>query len=291
MRKIVVKLMGGLGNQMFQLSAAKKVASFLGPETNIVFDTNFLEDRTTNCVHRNFDLDVFTKISYDIDNSANQSRGKIMIDDDSAASFMSNLSIRDRVIDSTSDIYLSGYFQNHQYVPSEMAEIFSIEDFYSKAAREFFESHFDNSTLMLSVRRGDYASRADTLAFHGFLGETYVKSAIAKFAHHEYSNVLIFSDEPDWCKQNLDIPNSVVVDHAYDGPKFIDKFHMMTKFRNMIIPNSTFSWWAAWLSEKRGLAHKIVCPGKTLWFSNSPDRASPLFPTSTAWQYIERSEL
>lgn len=291
MRKIVVKLMGGLGNQMFQISAAKKVCSIFEQDFDIIFDTNFLNDRTTNCVHRNFDLDVFSKINYSVSDSPNQAFDKIVFDDDNIETLMSNAFIREKVRDSLADIYLSGYFQNHKYILDEMADLFALEKFSSEESCNFFNNHFDHDSLMINVRRGDYVSRPDALAFHGFLGETYIRSALSRFSDHEYSNVLVFSDEPDWCKKNLGISDSIVVDHAYAGHKFADYLHMMTKFRNMIIPNSTFAWWAAWLSEKRGTARKVVCPGKTLWFSNNPNKASLVLPTTSTWQYVERKDL
>lgn len=83
------------------------------------------------------------------------------------------------------------------------------------------------------VRRGDYA---EEWRGHGMLPREWYLD------NWPSGNVLIFSDDPEWCKANL--PGRVV--HLAEA----DDFHLMTQCRELLISNSSFAWWAAWISGK-----------------------------------------
>lgn len=282
--------MGGLGNQMFQYAAARRVCSELKKQYDIVFDTNFLEDRTTGVVYRNFELSIFLpKSSYAIDNSANQSQGKILINDANIGHFLSSETTKNAIISDARDIYLDGYFQLYSLIEDEMKNIFCINEYSSKKTKEFFETNVTSKSLMINVRRADYVSRESAKKFHGFLDARYINAALTKFTENEIDKIFIFSDEPDWCKTHLNLQKSFIVNHEYAGDKFQDYFSMMSKFNNLVIPNSTFAWWAAWVSQRRGYAKKIVAPGKSLWFVNNQEKASLIVPND--WIQIESSDI
>jgi hypothetical protein len=66
----------------------------------------------------------------------------------------------------------------------------------------------------------------------------------------------VFSDDMEWCRANLDfIPKATFVGHEHAGPKFGTYLQLMTSCKHFIIPNSTFGWWAAWLSDN---SQKVV---------------------------------
>lgn len=281
MRKIVVKLMGGLGNQMFQFAAAKKVAKLLNEDYEIIFDTSFLEDRTIDIVYRDYDLSIFN-LKNRLDNSLNQNFNKIIINDMNIISAINNIHILKR---DARDLYFEGFFQIHYLVDKSMIEYYKFNEFSNKKTEKFFLENINDKSLMINIRRADYVSRPNALLFHGFLGEEYVKKALLKFESNEFDRVFIFSDEPDWCKKNLHINNSIVVGHEYAGNKFKDYLYLMSKFKNLIIPNSTFAWWAAWISENQNNSVKIISPGKNIWFRNNPEMAQLIIPDS--WNKLE----
>ena len=81
------------------------------------------------------------------------------------------------------------------------------------------------------VRRGDYAVEWGGQAM--LPAEWYLYNWPA-------GRVLVFSDEPEWCRRHL--PGEVV--HLQD---WVDLM-LMSMCRQLTISNSTFAWWAAWLS-------------------------------------------
>jgi hypothetical protein len=76
---------------------------------------------------------------------------------------------------------------------------------------------------------------------------------------------LIFSDDIYWCKQNFpDLPEKFVF---IDENKDYEELFLMSKCKNNIICNSTFSWWGAWLNKND--QKKVVAPAK--WFGSAYD--------------------
>ena len=72
-------------------------------------------------------------------------------------------------------------------------------------------------------------------------------------------DIYIFSDDLDWCKENLNfLKNKHFIEHDLADKKFYNYLYLMSKFKNFIIPNSSFAWWAAWLSQQENKT--IVVP-------------------------------
>ena len=91
----------------------------------------------------------------------------------------------------------------------------------------------------------------------------YYKKAVEVFKNligNDFE-LFIFSDDLDWCKKNFLFFNKVnYVEHDLAGKKFYNYLYLMTKFKYFIIPNSSFAWWAAWLSQVND--KKIIAPKK-----------------------------
>jgi hypothetical protein len=147
---------------------------------------------------------------------------------------------------------LFGYFQSEQYFISHrdyVNELFAppqlVEDY---IIDRYFEIDFDDA-VSVHVRRGDYLKFADV---HPACSSDYYNLALEDIG--AVNNILVFSDDIDWCRSNLDIKNALYITEE----DYIE-LYMMSFCRNNIIANSSFSWWAAWLgdSDKRVIAPSV----------------------------------
>ena len=89
--------------------------------------------------------------------------------------------------------------------------------------------------------------------------------------------VLIFSDDPTWCKeQEMFSSNRFMVSESGDN---ITDMCLMSMCDYQIMANSTFSWWGAWLSG----SERVI--GPKMWFG--PDGADPTDIFVDRWEYLE----
>lgn len=71
----------------------------------------------------------------------------------------------------------------------------------------------------------------------------------------------VFSDDIEWVKQNLSLPNAHYIDWNQGNDSWQDMM-LMSHCRNHIICNSTFSWWGAWLNPRKNKT--VIVPSR--WF-------------------------
>lgn len=269
MSKVVVKLIGGLGNQMFQYGAAKLYAQATGK--NLELFTRDLLDHSADAVKRNYDLEIFQNIDCKF------------TDDQPDQVIRSYQQMRDI----PGDVYFDGYFQTTEVLWQSVLDDFFLGDCVSEKAKNL-EKQISPKDLCINIRRGDYVSRPGANNFHGFLDQKYIDHAIKYFK--EIEKVYVFSDEVEWCKNNIKLEcPTIYVGHDHAGPKFSDYLRLMSKFDKIIIPNSTFAWWAAVFSQYRNNQSKIVSPAPCLWYVNNFNLAAPLLNTN--WTKVQRKDL
>ncbi len=139
-----------------------------------------------------------------------------------------------------------------------------IQDF--KGSKNIFHDfNFKNDFIALHIRRGDYISSKRTAKYHGNLEKEYFLQSV-DYLRNKFLNlpVLLFSDDHKWLHSEMKslIPNSFVFS-SQDFSAESDLFYM-TKAKYFILSNSTFSWWAAFLSKEKNKF--IVIP--KYWFKN-----------------------
>ena len=140
------------------------------------------------------------------------------------------------------------------------------------------------SALALHVRRGDYVSNPQANEFHGALSATYYNKAISSFgASKHLDTIYVFSDDSNWCRENLTANYKLVfMSDLLDDICDFDELQLMSACSYFIIANSTFSWWAAWLSNSDG-SH-ILAP--SAWFQDETANARSLRLIPKDWARI-----
>lgn len=159
---------------------------------------------------------------------------------------------------------LYGYLQSSKYFSDEkeyIKEMFTPEPSVQGICDLKYASLLalkDDTTVnvvVIHVRRGDYLNHPTT---HGILTPKYFNNAIAEMSSRlENPQFLMFSDDTPYCRTTFTNTNLQVIDEPDPNLTFC----LMKQFSNFILSNSTFSWWACYLSQKPGV---VIVPDK--WF-------------------------
>jgi len=151
-----------------------------------------------------------------------------------------------------------GYYQSEKYYEG-YDEV--IKDLYSPTF-EFIDRAIKdypfllNSTVSaINVRRGDYLTQP---RHHPVITNDYINESYKHLPPHDV--LLVVSDDIEWCKENIKLPNVVF----NDNNKYFnhESLWLLSLCDHFIISNSTFSWWGAWLSRTD---NKVVISPDT-WF-------------------------
>lgn len=253
---IIVKLMGGMGNQMFQYAMAKS----LSVKYNIPFymDRYYLD----NVDWRNYDLDLFNIE----ENFINNVPAHLIDEGWGDFRFKPEIyNIYDK-INIDQNIYLVGYFQNIGYtdpIYDILQKQFSLKTpIQNERTLDLLNDIQNSNSVMLNVRRTDFVNNS----FHGTMDVDYYNRAIDIINEKvENPRYFIFSDDIEWCKDNLqNIKNSFIVDHSYKGDRFGEYLELMKNCKHFIIPNSSFAWWSAYLCNN--VDKIVIAPEK--WFTD-----------------------
>ncbi len=259
----IVKIQGGLGNQMFQYAFAKALEH---NGHDVFLDTSLYNSSVSrggiNYTHNGFELEDLFNIQYK----------KARIEDvKKLATLPTNFFTRikrkyftkkthyiDRVFkyspelfDCSKDCYLEGYWQTEKYflsIEDNIRKTFMFTNQASKQTQELI-SQIDGKDCIASihVRRGDYLNGKS----HAVCTETYFNNAIKHLLQSKkIERFLVFSNDMQWAKEMLDFQN--VPTTFVDWNTGIDSWqdmYIMGKCPVNIISNSSFSWWAAWLNK------------------------------------------
>lgn len=188
-----------------------------------------------------------------------------------------------RVLSLSGSLILDGYWQSEEYFKHCRPLIEQTFDWTTTARREVAEPLVRAieapGSVAVHVRRGDYVREPATNAFHGVCDPEYYRRAAAIICEHVADpHFFIFSDDIDWAEANLDLPGKhTAVRHSHAVAPHVDMW-LMSRCRHAIIANSSYSWWAAWLTERPGKC--IVAP--RLWF-RVPHMQS-ITPVPAHWQ-------
>ena len=148
-----------------------------------------------------------------------------------------------------------GYFQTEKYFEhclDKVRETFIFKEEIRDRANQWIESYKQHNLVSLHVRRTDYVHLPN---HHPLCTLDYYKAAIAEFPDAHF---IIFSDDIEWCKENLQIENATFAD---TGSDYVD-LCVMSMCNHHIIANSSYSWWGAWLNPSE--TKRVIAP--KIWF-------------------------
>lgn len=275
---IIVKLMGGLGNQMFQYAAAKSLAE--RHKVQLKVDLSFLNDRSAkeNFTFREYELGCFD-VSIEI---ASEEEVSIFKRKNRLYCFIAPLlgisipvhyyeqsfNYNESFNEMPNEILLEGYFQSEKYFIQIRTLILANFRWRSPASGvnlNLIENIKSTNSVSLHIRRGDFADNKVINSFHGLCDINYYQRAITHInSITQNTTFFIFSDDINWAKKELGMTSKVIfIDHNIGKESFWD-MRLMSLCKHNIIANSSFSWWGAWLNQNK---EKIIIAPK-IWFNN-----------------------
>ena len=163
-------------------------------------------------------------------------------------------------------IYL-GYYQSEKYFEKYSENIKGLFgpplEFINRVRTEI-PVIFNTEVTVVNVRRGDYLFYPN---YHPTVSPEYIFKALELVPSKQY---LIASDDVPWCKEHLNLPNAIYL----EGWKSHEQLWIMSMCHHFVISNSSFSWWAAYLSRHPG---KIVIAPETWFGPEGPDQWAEMY--------------
>lgn len=270
---IIVRLLGGIGNQMFRYS--------LGRTLSVLNDSELKLDVTPfeNDNIRTYELGQFNiRENFATNAEIEEIAGKIGL---LKRCFMrlninsNNKYIRERsfafdskILDLRGDLYLDGYWQTEKYfnnIAPLIRKEFSLKRSLDNRNREIVDEMKTSNSVSMHVRRGDYITKKRTVFLSGgvctldyyYNAVKLIESLVKKPVFY------IFSDDIQWTMQNIMLEHPTFYIDWNLGKNSYKDIVLMSLCKHNIIANSTFSWWGAWLNEHEGKI--VISPSR--WFN------------------------
>ncbi len=278
---IVVRLMGGHSNQLFQYAVGRRLA--MQHKTQLLLDTSWFKEVAEVDSQREYELGCYPlqanttnlKGFYIVDpNQPTQRKPRLLsklLPGKTLYSYHEkSLGFHPEVLSLPDNSYLVGYWQNEGYfadIRPQLLKELEPSSAPNKTNQELINKIQNSESIWLHIRRGDYAENAQTKAFHGLKDLYYYQKALGllvkKLPSSRRKQIALFvcSNDIAWCKQNLNLgyPTSYV-----ENKLGSDDMRVVKHCKHDILANSSFSWWGAWLNEN---PNKIVIAPKQ-WFQD-----------------------
>lgn len=246
---------GRLANQMFQYASLVGVATKNGFDYGIPFE-NAKRSKKTGASHGDEEkLDLMDEFNLSAQDSTDFTPHNTLE--------YYEMNFNDRVFHIQDNTELKGYYQNSKYFEHCSEKIKEEFSFTLETTEHCWEklSSFDRDFQVsaVHVRRTDYAK---SNGFHNMLDMDYYDEAISNIGSGKY---VIFSDDIEWCKEKFvsDDNNQFFFS---EGMNQFEDMCLISMCKNVIMANSSFSWWGAYLNTH---ADTIIAPKK--WFGTSLD--------------------
>ena len=284
---LCVKITDGLGNQLFQYAVGKSIS--IKKHTDLYIDKSWYQKDTGEFTKRNFSLTLFNakyqeantkqiksiinpklpfgirSIYWRIQNTLPYFKKKWV--KEKAKSFDPN------IFKCKKNAYLQGFWQTEKYFVDIRDQLLKDLTLAKPIDNNPYKNSIESSDSPVSIhiRRGDYIKETSE---HITLDLAYYAKSIEHIRSKVSSpSFFLFTDDPDWVKEN-NLFSSNKEYTLVEGQNPEIDLTLMSKCDHNIIANSSFSWWGAWLNQN---PEKIVVAPK-LWFKNPDIDTSDLIP-------------
>ena len=290
---IIVRLFGGLGNQMFQYAAARRLAHHHNALLKLdVSDLSKWQNWNTPREYTLFHFNIEAEIAStsEVVDLRGESKSNIKKGLDRFFQLLGMPARNTRVIrekhfhfdqtilEAPDNVNLDGYWQSEKYfedIKNVLQKEFTLKNPLEGKNLDVAEEIRRANSVSLHVRRADYVTDQRTTEFHGFCGLDYYNACVDVVGRSVSDpHFFVFSDDPDWVRGNIKLrfPTTFVVHN--EPQKGHEDLRLMSMCQHHIIANSSFSWWGSWLSPR---PEKIVIAPRK-WFNDKTINTDDLIP-------------
>lgn len=279
---IIVKLHGGLGNQLFQYALGRNLT--LTKHLKVKYDLSWFAEQKK----RQYELDIFnTQVAFAEPKEVKKLKksGKkggylniirdLLFANDSIYIKEKHFNFEPEILNIQPPAYLEGYWQSEKYfneIAQQIRQDLTLKNPLTPAKIGQIPKTSDSQTISLHIRRTDYLAGSNGL-YH-ICPLDYYYAAIKEIIRTQKNiELVVFSDDIDWVKTNLKTEYPAVF---ISGNKSYEDLTLMSLCQHNIIANSTFSLWGAWLNPN---PNKIVITPKN-WFTDPTMNTRDLIPNS-----------
>ncbi len=284
---IIVKLLGGLGNQMFQYALGRNLALKNG--VSLKMDIGAIGVESPKGTARNYNLHVFNieenlaspdEIIF-YQSQPNDGLSKIKNITRLKSFTERQFNFDPEILNLPDNVYLQGFWQTEKYfksIKNVIRKDFMVKIPPSEANQEIIKEITGLNSVSLHIRRGDYVLNTKVKQIHGICSLAYYTRAITLIAErYPDIHLFVFSDDIGWAKKNLRPHHPLTFVDINDDFTNYEDLRLMSLCKHNIIANSSFSWWGAWLNSN---SDKLVIAPKQ-WFAYNGFNTSDLIPE--AW--------
>ena len=268
---VIVKIQGGLGNQMFQYAFGKALAAKFHDE--LIFDLSAYKTtniRSLGLPEFGLELNELLPVEHDrffeIKNRILNKLGASNLGSHKVH-FEKEYKYYPITHNPAKNIFYFGYWQSPLYfenIADQLKKEFSLPDF--SLPKPYLDLIAAKTTVAIHVRKGDYLEPGNARVHHNLSLQYYIEAVERSEELAPGSQYLVFSDDTDWVIENFKLPVQwqPVINSSYTD---VQMMMLMSRCRHQIIANSSYSWWAAWLNPDD--SKHIIAPKN--WFNNGTD--------------------
>ncbi len=282
---IIVRLKGGMGNQLFQYALGRALA--IKYNTTLGLDVEYLLDRTPrkNFTFREYNLGDFNiqativskkQIPFLYKNIFPGMLG-ILFDKIRAKLFPlpgieKKYSFDPAILSIGPNAYLDGFWQSPKYfneIADTIRKDITLKQISPKVATVIDTIKSQNS-VCVHIRRGDYVGNE----FHPVVDIAYYEKALEIISQEKPIDCLYVFDRDDieWCKQHLTFKYPTIF--VENDTSMAEVVSIMSSCNHFVMANSSLSWWVAWLGQH---PQKVVVAPKQ-WFADTSIDTRDLIP-------------
>jgi hypothetical protein len=276
---IIVKIIGGLGNQLFQYATARALA--LRTNQELAFDVEEYHKENVGDTKRKLELHLMGISATQV---GRKDLKRVKGREPCSRRYLSRLDrifykrprtyikeigpeAIDKLLHLQSEAYLFGYWQSEEYFKDFAKQIRSdlhFSETMNEANVSLLKEISLSNSVGLHVRRGDYANDEKTNVYHGMCSLDYYREALRLISEKcGKPDIFVFSDDINLCRQNLTSTETMHFVTQNEAENTVMDMELMSACKHNIVANSSFSWWGAWLNANED--KMVIAPKK--WFN------------------------